>query len=96
MTTVQKPIALLCLGQPATKPPWREKPSCFLLAEEDRQILPHTQRFMAERMNARVDVQNVDHSPNLTTPETAVTLTIVALTAPLGEIARTVRAQLVR
>ena len=51
---------------------------------------------MAERMNARVDVQNVDHSPNLTTPETAVTLTIVALTAPLGEIARTVRAQLVR
>jgi pimeloyl-ACP methyl ester carboxylesterase len=74
MTAVQKPIALPCLGQPATKPAWREKPSWFLLAEEDSQILPDTQRFMAERMNARVDAQNVDHSPNLTAPEAVVTL----------------------
>ena len=74
MTAVQKPIALHCLGQPAMKPAWREKPSRFLLAEEDRQIVPDTQRFMAERMNARVDAQNVDHSPNLTAPEAVVTL----------------------
>ncbi len=74
MAAVQKPIALGCLGEPATKPAWREKPSWFLLAEDDRQIAPDTQRFMAKRMNARVDVQNVDHSPNVTAPELVVSL----------------------
>ena len=74
MTAVQKPIAMRCLGQPAAKPAWREKPSWFLLAEEDRQIVPDTQRFMAGRMNAHVDAQNVDHSPNVTAPETVTSL----------------------
>ena len=55
MAAVQNPIALRCLGEPATKPAWREKPSWFLLAEDDRQIAPDTQRFMAKRMNARVN-----------------------------------------
>lgn len=80
MTAVQKPIALRCLGEPATKPAWREKPSWFLLAEEDRQIVPETQRFMAERMNAHLDVRNVDHSPIVTAPEAVVNLIQQAIT----------------
>lgn len=79
MTAVQKPIALRCLDQPATKPAWRGKSSWFLIAEDDRQIAPETQRFMADRMNARVIVQRVDHSPNLTAPETVVSLIRSAL-----------------
>ena len=74
LTAVQKPIALRCLDEAATKPAWREKPSWFLLAEQDRQIAPDTQRFMADRMKAQVDAQNVDHSPNLTAPELVVSL----------------------
>lgn len=74
LAAVQKPIALQCLGESMTKPAWREKPSWFLLAEEDRQIVPEIQHFMAERMKARLDVQNVDHSPILTAPETVVSL----------------------
>jgi pimeloyl-ACP methyl ester carboxylesterase len=74
MAAVQKPISLRCLGEAMTKPAWREKPSWFLVAEEDRQIVPETQRFMAERMNARLDVRNVDHSPNVTAPEVVVNL----------------------
>lgn len=74
MAAVQKPIALRCLSEPMTKPAWREKPSYFLLAQEDRQIAPETQRFMAERMNAWLDVRNVDHSPIVTAPEIVVSL----------------------
>ena len=74
MAAVQKPIALRCLGEPMTKPAWREKASYFLVAEEDRQIAPETQRFMAERMKARLDARNVDHSPIVTAPEIVVSL----------------------
>lgn len=74
LTAVQRPIALRCLDEAATKPAWREKPSWFLLAKEDRQIAPDTQRFMADRMKAQVEAQNVDHSPNLTAPELVVSL----------------------
>lgn len=66
LTAVQRPIALRCLDEAATKPAWREKPLWFLLAKQDRQIAPDTQRFMADRMKAQVEAQNVDHSPNLT------------------------------
>lgn len=85
MTAVQKPIALRCLGERATKPAWREKPSWFLLAEDDRQIVPETQRFMAERMNAHVDAKNVDHSPILTSPEVVVNLIQQAITETIQQ-----------
>lgn len=74
MAAVQKPISVRCLGETTNAPAWREKPSWFLLAEDDRQIVPETQRFMADRMNARVDAQNVDHSPTITSPEVVVRL----------------------
>lgn len=74
LTAVQKPISVRCISEPMAKPAWREQPSWFLLAEDDRQIVPETQRFMAERMNASVDAQNVDHSPNITAPEVVVSL----------------------
>jgi pimeloyl-ACP methyl ester carboxylesterase len=50
--TVQRPIALQCIQEPAPKPAWRAKPSWFLIAEEDRMINPKTQHFMAKRMQA--------------------------------------------
>src|SRR5882672_2998202 len=51
---LQRPIAVQCIQEPAPTPAWRTKPSWFLIAEEDRMINPKTQRFMAERMGARV------------------------------------------
>jgi len=86
MTAVQKPIALQCIGERMTKPAWREKITWFLLAEDDRQIAPETQRFMAERMRANIDGQNVDHSPNVTAPEVVVNLILRAVkeTTPAG------------
>jgi hypothetical protein len=45
-------------------------------AGEDRMINPDTQRFMAQRMNARVHSHEVDHTPMITAPD-AVTNVIV-------------------
>jgi pimeloyl-ACP methyl ester carboxylesterase len=78
--SVQRPIAVRCIQEPAPKPAWRTKPSWFLIAEEDRMINPKTQRFMAERMGAKVRTHPVDHTPLLTAPELVVDI--------IGEAAR--------
>jgi pimeloyl-ACP methyl ester carboxylesterase len=70
--SVQRPIAVNCIQEPAPKPAWRSRPSWFLIAEEDRMINPKTQHFMAERMKAKVRVHRVDHTPLLTAPEVVV------------------------
>jgi pimeloyl-ACP methyl ester carboxylesterase len=63
MAANQKPIAVKCLGEPMTKPVWKEKPSWFLSAVNDRMVSPETQRFTAEKINAKVVSLPVDHTP---------------------------------
>ncbi len=76
--SVQRPIAVACIQEPTPEPAWRSKPSWFLIAEEDRMINPKTQRFMAERMGAKVRAHPVDHTPLLTAPELVVDILIEA------------------
>jgi pimeloyl-ACP methyl ester carboxylesterase len=76
--SVQRPIAVRCIQEPAPKPAWRSKPSWFLIAEEDRMINPKTQHFMAERMAAKVRVHPVDHTPLLTAPQVVVDIILEA------------------
>jgi pimeloyl-ACP methyl ester carboxylesterase len=76
--SVQRPIAVRCIQEPAPKPAWRSKPSWFLIAEEDRMISPKTQHFMAERMGAKVRVHPVDHTPLITAPELVVDIILEA------------------
>lgn len=68
LEAVQRPIAMKCIQQKAPVPAWKTKRSWFLLAEEDRMIAPDTQRFMAERMGAKIHAHRVDHSPMYTAP----------------------------
>src|SRR5262245_6662613 len=72
LATAQRPIALGCMERPIPLPDWRSKASVFLLAEEDRMISPETQRFMADRMRARVRSCKTDHSPMLSAPNLVV------------------------
>jgi pimeloyl-ACP methyl ester carboxylesterase len=72
MAATQKPIALKCLGEPMTKPAWKEKPSWFLIAENDLMVSPQTQRFTAERMKSTIVSLPVDHSPLTTHPNAVV------------------------
>jgi pimeloyl-ACP methyl ester carboxylesterase len=68
----QHPIALKCLGEPMTKPAWKQKPSWFLVAEKDRMISAALQHFMAERIKARVHSRDTDHTPLASEPEAVV------------------------
>jgi hypothetical protein len=54
------------------RPLWKDRPSWFLMAEQDRMIVHDTQRFMAERMHARVQSHRVDHAPIVTAPSLVV------------------------
>jgi len=81
LDVTQHPIALKCLTEPMTAPAWKEKPSWFLVAEKDRMISPATQRFMADRIRARVESFPVGHSPLASAPESVVRVIVEAAEA---------------
>jgi pimeloyl-ACP methyl ester carboxylesterase len=78
---VQRPISVHCIQEKVGRPAWRNTPSWYLLAEEDRMINPVTQRFMAERMGAQVRSHAVDHSPAITSANTVVDVILEAANA---------------
>ncbi len=85
--SVQRPIGVKCIQEPAPTPAWRTKPSWYLLAEQDRMINPKTQHFMAERMRVTVRSYAVDHTPLLTAPEKVVELIVEAAKATIESAA---------
>jgi pimeloyl-ACP methyl ester carboxylesterase len=72
LAAVQRPISLDCITVPVGRPLWKDIPSWFLLAEEDRMIAPDTQRYMAKRMKAIIRPNAVDHTPSVTAPGVVV------------------------
>jgi pimeloyl-ACP methyl ester carboxylesterase len=78
LNAIQRPISVKCIQEKAPVPAWKSKPSWFLVAEQDRMIPSSTQRFMAERMKARVFARPVDHTPSITAPEVVVEVLLEA------------------
>jgi pimeloyl-ACP methyl ester carboxylesterase len=72
LAAVQRPISLACITVPVGRPLWKDIPSWFLIAGDDRMIIPDTQRYMAERMNAKIKAHAVDHAPSITAPTVVV------------------------
>ena len=72
LNAIQRPISVKCIQEKAPKPAWKSRPSWYLLAEQDRMIPSQTQRFMAERMKAKILARPVDHTPSVTAPEVVV------------------------
>jgi pimeloyl-ACP methyl ester carboxylesterase len=72
LAAVQRPISVSCITVPVGRPLWKDVPSWFLVAEDDRMIVPETQRYMAERMNAKIKTDAVDHTPSVTAPRVVV------------------------
>jgi pimeloyl-ACP methyl ester carboxylesterase len=68
LAAVQRPLAIPCIQKPVPRPVWKDTPTWYLIAEEDRMINPDTQKFMAERMNANIRTHKVDHAPLITRP----------------------------
>lgn len=75
---VQRPIGVQCIQQPAPAPTWKTKPSWFLVAEEDRMISPKSQRFMADRMGAKIHAAPVDHTSMYADPQAAIDVILEA------------------
>ena len=81
LAAVQRPISPACITVRMERPLWKDRPSWFLVAEQDRMIVHGTQRFMAERMKARVHSHPVDHTPLVTAPSLVVDVIREALGA---------------
>ena len=75
LAAVQRPISPACITVPVPPPLWKDRPAWYLVAEQDRMIIRDNQRFMAERMRARVRPHAVDHAPIVTAP--AVVLDVI-------------------
>ena len=65
LAAVQRPISVNCITAPVGRPLWKDIPSWFLIAEDDRMIVPQTQRYIAERMKAKTKAHTVDHTPSV-------------------------------
>jgi pimeloyl-ACP methyl ester carboxylesterase len=72
LAAVQRPISINCINVPAGRPLWKSIPSWYLVAKDDRMIVPETQRYLAERMKAKIKVHAVDHTPSVTAPAAVV------------------------
>jgi pimeloyl-ACP methyl ester carboxylesterase len=84
LAAVQRPISLNCITVPVGRPLWKDIPSWFLIAEDDRMIAPETQRFMAARMKAKMKAHPVDHTPSVTAPGVVVDVIRDAIRAVTG------------
>jgi pimeloyl-ACP methyl ester carboxylesterase len=78
LPAVQRPISVACITAPVGRPRWKDVPTWYLVAEQDRMIVKEKQEFMSSRMNATVVSQPVDHVPSLTAPELVVDIIMEA------------------
>jgi pimeloyl-ACP methyl ester carboxylesterase len=72
LAAVQRPISPACISVAVDRPLWKDRPSWYLVAEQDRMIIQDNQRFMAQRMKAQVSAHAVDHAPIVTAPAAVV------------------------
>jgi pimeloyl-ACP methyl ester carboxylesterase len=79
LAATQRPLAATCIGVPVRRPAWKDRSSWFLVGTEDRMIPAETQRFMAERMKARVRTAPADHMPMITAVPAVVDIVLEAV-----------------
>ena len=87
LEAVQRPISPACITVPVPRPLWKDRPTWFLVAEQDRMIVQDTQRFMAARMRAEVRSYAVDHTPMETAPAAVLEVVREAIAAIRAESA---------
>jgi pimeloyl-ACP methyl ester carboxylesterase len=75
----QSPLAGAAFGGQITTPAWKQKPSFYLRATEDRTIHPDLQQTMATRINAkRLATVASSHLPMLSHPRVVADFIIAA------------------
>lgn len=79
LAATQRPINVKCIQEKAPRPLWKDRPSWFLVAENDRMIPAKTQHFEASRMGAALRSKPVDHLPMVTAPNLVVEVILEAV-----------------
>lgn len=74
MADAQVPWGVEALAGAVTVPAWRQKPSYYLVAADDRMIPPPAQRMMAERAGATVVETAGSHAVYVSRPEVVANL----------------------
>jgi pimeloyl-ACP methyl ester carboxylesterase len=69
LNVTQVPTAAAALGAPATNPSWRNKPTWFVIAANDRTVSPQLEAMEAKRMNATTITVSTSHVAMLADPE---------------------------
>ena len=89
MAATQRPVTLEALQEPSgERPLWKERPSWFLVAAQDRNIPGALQQFMAHRAGARrtVELPSASHAVAVSHPDATARL-ILESVAPLRAVA---------
>lgn len=81
LAAVQRPISLACITVAVPRPLWKDCPTWFLVAEQDRMIVQDNQRFMAARMHAEMRAHPVDHTAIVTAPTVVLDVLREAISA---------------
>jgi pimeloyl-ACP methyl ester carboxylesterase len=81
MAATQRPWSGAGFYEPSGPPAWKTLPCWYLLCTEDKAIPPATQRFMAERANARIQEVPASHASMVSQPEAATQLIVQAVEA---------------
>jgi pimeloyl-ACP methyl ester carboxylesterase len=68
MADSQVPWGVGAMAEPVTAPAWRDKPSWYLIATEDRMIPPSAQRAMAQRAGATTVEVAASHAVYMSQP----------------------------
>jgi pimeloyl-ACP methyl ester carboxylesterase len=74
MAASQVPWGVNALGGAISQPAWRDKPSWYLVATDDRMIPPPAQRAMAERASATVTEIAGSHAIYVSQPKAVASL----------------------
>jgi pimeloyl-ACP methyl ester carboxylesterase len=85
MAATQRPVTLEALTEPSgSRPLWRERPSWFVIGEQDRNIPAALQRFMAERASARDSLQipGASHAAAVSHPRETAEVILAAAAQP--------------
>lgn len=85
LAAAQRPLAAAAIGSTAPLATWRDRPSWFLVAEEDRMIPAENQRFMASRAKGHVRTVPTDHMPMVTAPAVVTAIVLDAVRAAAEE-----------
>jgi pimeloyl-ACP methyl ester carboxylesterase len=84
MAATQRPVTLEALQAPCgDRPLWKDVPSWYLVAAQDRNIPAELQHFMAHRAGARrtVELPTASHAAAVSHPDATARLIVEAVTA---------------